>query len=106
MKRRVNLDGERIVYFRGERWLSQRDLAEASGLSEQTLHRLENGKTSHPHVETVLRVARALDVHPDELLDKHPADEDALPSVRPFPQQLIRKSSQADDFSQPYPATG
>lgn len=44
--------------------LSQADLAEASGVQQPIISRLETGKTEKPEWETVRRLAEALDVDP------------------------------------------
>jgi transcriptional regulator with XRE-family HTH domain len=46
--------------------LSQDDLARASGLTQMTISRLENGRNT-PYPRTVKRLARALRVRPDDL---------------------------------------
>jgi transcriptional regulator with XRE-family HTH domain len=53
--------GRRLWQLRAERGLSIRALAEASGLSVNTLSLIENGRTS-PSVGTLQQVARALGV--------------------------------------------
>lgn len=58
--REVNI-GDRLQALRLMRGLSQRALAEKSGLNFNTLSLIENGKTS-PNVSTVQQLAAALDV--------------------------------------------
>lgn len=53
--------GSRLQAFRQMRGLSQRALAEKSGLNFNTLSLIENGKTS-PNVSTLQQLAAALDV--------------------------------------------
>lgn len=60
---------------RRERDISQAELSRACGITEQTLSRLERhagssrGKWKHgPRVETIVRIARALDLEPSELM--------------------------------------
>lgn len=65
--RRV-LVGDKVVYFRDLRMLNQQQLAEAAGLTKSTISRLESGYHK-PHWETVRKLARALGVTPDELLE-------------------------------------
>jgi len=40
--------------------MSQEDLAQAAGLTLQTIHRIENGKTPNPKKETIVALAKAL----------------------------------------------
>ena len=51
--------GQQIRNLREQRQLSQKDLAEASGLSRNTLSLIERGQTS-PTVSTLKRLAKAL----------------------------------------------
>lgn len=111
MKRHRKIDGTRLAALREERYLNQSHLAALAGVAELTIGRLETGKTPHPQTSTVIKIAQALDVHPDELMET--SSEASALEVRPFPQQLItlRRNPQADDvgsegFSQEYPATG
>jgi transcriptional regulator with XRE-family HTH domain len=64
------IDGRRLRQIRVTRWMNQEELAERAGLSETTVNRIELGKTPHPFRSTILLLAEALDVHPDELLVK------------------------------------
>lgn len=56
--------------------LRQEDLAEAAGVSQSTIVRLENGQ-NEPTFSTALRIARALGVSPLDLWDAEPAAEAA-----------------------------
>ena len=60
--------GSRIKQLRNQRALSQEALAEESGLSLRTIQRIENG-SSNPTGDTLKRLAQALNVSPDELID-------------------------------------
>ena len=51
---------------RGRRLLSQAELAELSGVSKNTIHRLETG-TSEARGRTIRKLAAALDIQPDVL---------------------------------------
>lgn len=58
----------RIKEYRMNKGLSQEALANKSGLSHRTIQRIENGE-SNPTGDTLQRVAEALDLRPDELID-------------------------------------
>ena len=60
--------GSRIKQLRNQRAMSQEALAEESGLSLRTIQRIENG-SSNPTGDTLKRLAQALNVSPDELID-------------------------------------
>ncbi len=59
---------KRVKDLRNRRGISQELLAENSGLSLRTIQRIENGETE-PRGDTLKRLAIALDVTPDELID-------------------------------------
>jgi transcriptional regulator with XRE-family HTH domain len=52
--------GERIAHERARRSLSQRQLAELTGTTQSAIARLEGGSRA-PRLDTLLRVANALD---------------------------------------------
>lgn len=58
---------EKIKNTRTSRGFSQEKLAEKAGVSLRTVQRVENGKTD-PQGDTLIRLAEALDVCPDDLL--------------------------------------
>jgi transcriptional regulator with XRE-family HTH domain len=58
----------RIKEFRTRKGMSQELLAEESGISHRTVQRIENGE-SNPTGDTLQRLAIALNVNPDELID-------------------------------------
>jgi len=59
--------GQRIREIRKERGMSQTELAEKAGISLITISRIERGERD-PHLTTLLRIARGLDVRLSELL--------------------------------------
>jgi transcriptional regulator with XRE-family HTH domain len=61
-----HVDGGRLRELRQRRYLSQRDLAKASGLSPTTIANLEGGQGA-VLPRTVRALARALDIDPDYL---------------------------------------
>jgi len=67
MRRYPELDGDRLRQLRLERALTQMDLSQMTGLSVDTISRLEN-ELRYAQVSTVRRLAQALGVEPRELL--------------------------------------
>jgi transcriptional regulator with XRE-family HTH domain len=61
----VNVD--RLKELRRERVLSLRELEEMSGVSYNTIWRLEDGRQG-AHPRTIRKLAQALDVEPRELV--------------------------------------
>ena len=68
--------GERIATLREEQALTQSELAERARISPSTLSQIESGRVPRPHVGTIRKIARALDVEPQDL---RRAEELALP---------------------------
>jgi len=59
---------KRVKELRKRNGLSQEGLTENSGLSLRTIQRIENGETE-PTADTLKRIAKALNVTPNELVD-------------------------------------
>ena len=59
--------GNRFKNLRTRRALTQRELAERAGISTNALNRLELDK-AEPHMSTLRKLARALDIDPTELV--------------------------------------
>jgi transcriptional regulator with XRE-family HTH domain len=57
----------RLRETRKQRGLTQIQLSELAGVEQGTISRLENGESDRPSWEIVARLARALDVPPEEL---------------------------------------
>jgi transcriptional regulator with XRE-family HTH domain len=67
MDRFLEVDGMRLKQLRRERALSQRDLAASSGVSQDTIARLELGlRDAQPR--SLRRLSEALGVEPRELM--------------------------------------
>jgi transcriptional regulator with XRE-family HTH domain len=62
--------GDRLKRIRRERGLSQEGLAEKSGLSKDTIAKLEQGRRRGERTTTLMRLANALDVELTELTGK------------------------------------
>lgn len=63
--------GERLENIRRVRMWTQARLAREAGVSPTTVSGIETGKIARPHFGTLGKLARALDVAPEELLDSH-----------------------------------
>ena len=59
--------GKNIKYFRKERELTQEELAEKVGVSLEFIGRIEIA-TSKPSLDTLFKIAKALNVEPYELI--------------------------------------
>jgi transcriptional regulator with XRE-family HTH domain len=67
--------GERILILRRRLKMSQSELAKAASLDKNTIARLEQGRVKDLSGETVVRVARALQVRTDVLLGVEALDD-------------------------------
>jgi transcriptional regulator with XRE-family HTH domain len=68
--------GERVQNVRLMRMWTQARLAKEAGVSPTTVSGIETGKIGRPHFGTLGKLARALRVAPEELLDsRKPGDE-------------------------------
>lgn len=61
--------GDKIRQLREETGLTQGQLASGSSVSQGYLSQLENGEVKNPSAAVLLRVARAIQVDPDELFE-------------------------------------
>jgi transcriptional regulator with XRE-family HTH domain len=62
------VNSRKLRELRQRRVLSMRELEEASGVSYNTIWRLETGKTE-AHPRTIRRIAKALKADPTELVE-------------------------------------
>ena len=67
--------GERLENIRRLRMWTQVRLAREAGVSPTTISGIETGKIERPHFGTLGKLARALSIAPEELLDLHGALE-------------------------------
>jgi predicted transcriptional regulator len=67
---RMRFLGEEMKRLRNERFLSQRDLARKAGVSPTTIMHLETGESVDPRLSTVRKVAEALGIDPNSLVDR------------------------------------
>ena len=61
--------GDRLKNLRIRRALTQQELAEKAGISSNALNRIELSK-AEPHMSTLRKLAKALDVDPTELIEE------------------------------------
>jgi transcriptional regulator with XRE-family HTH domain len=71
--------GERVQNIRLMRMWTQARLAREAGLSPTTVSAIETGKIGRPHFGTLGKLARALHVAPEELLDSREPGEQQGP---------------------------
>jgi len=72
--------GERVENIRRLRMWTQARLAQKSGVSPTTVSGIETGKIGRPHFGTLGKLARALGVAPEELLDSREPVEQQGPA--------------------------
>lgn len=61
------VDGLALRRLRAARAFSLRELAEKSGVTQDNIWKIEQGKTKRPHGKTIRSLAEALGVTPDDL---------------------------------------
>jgi transcriptional regulator with XRE-family HTH domain len=71
--------GERVRNVRRLRMWTQARLAQEAGVSPTTISGIETGKIGRPHFGTLGKLARALGVAPEELLDSRESIEQQGP---------------------------
>ena len=59
--------GDNLKEIRTRRFLTQEELAERAGVSPATIVRIERNQ-AEPHISTMRKLAKALDIDPTELL--------------------------------------
>ena len=60
--------GEKIKEFRKKRGLTQKQLGDLCGMADSAIRRYENGR-ANPKIETLRKIADALEVNVTELLN-------------------------------------
>ena len=78
--------GKRIVTTREKIGWSQRELVRISGVGQNNLSALEQGKKPSVRADTVVRLAKALRISADYLLGL--TDPPTSPSKRPRPRKV------------------
>ena len=90
--------GERVRQRRKELGLSQRALAEGSGIDFTYLSKIENGRMEPPSEDVIRRIAVTLDAEADELIllaGKFPSDLEHELST-PERVKVLRRSVKGD----------
>ncbi|WP_109301857.1 helix-turn-helix domain-containing protein [Aquimarina sp. AU474] len=72
-----NEQARRIKEIRNRKGFSQEELSEESGLSLRTIQRIENGETT-PHGDSLKKLAIALQVSPDDIIDWQIREDNSL----------------------------
>lgn len=62
------IQSTKIKQLREKKGLSQEKLARLANVSNNTMVNIESGKQTNPTIETVSKIAKALDVEIEELL--------------------------------------
>ena len=65
---RINMIGDNIKKFRKKKELTQDGLARKADIPYTTLTKLESNVVKKPSVQTVVKIAKALDVSVEELI--------------------------------------
>ena len=63
--------GKNVRALRQKKKLSQEKLARLTDISLNTLTKIESGFTKRPSIQTIHKIAKALDVSLDELVEGH-----------------------------------
>lgn len=79
------MQAQRLRYWREQRMLTMRELAEAAGVSLTTVNRLEHGKPGE--MRTLRRLAEVLKVNPRDLVDDQPAGAEQARDTEPGQQE-------------------
>lgn len=58
-----------IKKYRGQLGLSQRELSKISGVPLSMITKIEQGVSTHPTIQTVAKIAKALNISIDKLVD-------------------------------------
>ena len=62
--------GEHIRHLRHKRGWSVEELAEQAGLNPLSLRKIESGERCHPRIDTMTKLADALEITLDQLADR------------------------------------
>lgn len=76
--------GQRLVWYRSKAQMTQRELAEKSGVSLPQITRYESNRST-PRLSAVMKLARALDLDAEAFTDSTPVPN-ATPAVIEFPE--------------------
>ncbi len=87
--------GRNLVVIRERRMWTQARLADEAGVSPTTVSGIESGRISRPHFGTLRKLARALEVEPEELVAPPGSEEGEAPSPLSLEWAM---SSAAEEF--------
>ncbi|MFH1543241.1 MAG: helix-turn-helix transcriptional regulator [Patescibacteria group bacterium] len=62
--------GEKIKKLRNDKDLTQEELARKANIPYATLMKIENGQVKNPTIKTIYKIAKALNISLDELIDE------------------------------------
>ena len=68
MSKEKSMIGETIRKYRLQKGMSQDKLSKLADVAFHTVVKIESGKTPNPTIDTVKKIAAALDISVDELL--------------------------------------
>jgi transcriptional regulator with XRE-family HTH domain len=73
-----------VARLRADRQISQRDLAELSGLDYSLIAKIETGRTRHPRTDTLQKLQSALGATLNDLYEPQtPLDDELQQGTRP-----------------------
>lgn len=84
----VKIDGEKIRHLREVQGLTQLYLATSVGVTTDTISRWENKRYPTIKKENALKLAEALEVSIDEIIDSEKSIEQAEPKIAPQPEAV------------------
>jgi HTH-type transcriptional regulator, competence development regulator len=76
--------GEKVRATRQRKGMNQKELAKASGITPATVSRVEKGQVKQLKSDALKRLARALGVTIDELVDLDPSEEERIDKLFEF----------------------
>lgn len=86
---------ENIKIFRKDSGLTQKNLANKTGLSFSMISKLESGEQTNPSLKTIRKIADALHVTPGELLDTPLSIEEQIDEYIEYKRGLTGKRPRA-----------
>jgi transcriptional regulator with XRE-family HTH domain len=95
---------ERHIALREQSGLTQEQEAKIARVSPTTISGIESGKITRPHLRTIIRLAGALGVRPEELSERElPKEQAPLPFQPDSPEQRrSRTESEREDQGRAY----
>lgn len=62
------LFGEKVRVIAADKGMKQKDICELSGVNKQTMSKIWNNQTTDPRLGTVVAIAEAFNISPNELI--------------------------------------